>query len=87
MSESVLDDLPPDGLGELPPSCKMVYNALVLLDVADAQATQQSIAELCGYGEDKRTVRYALRRLDEADLVQSAPDVTDARQDVYERLD
>ncbi|PSP61303.1 ArsR family transcriptional regulator [Halobacteriales archaeon QH_8_67_36] len=64
-------------LRELPPSAKLV--AKVLED--DAPLSQGRLAETSLLPD--RTVRYALNRLEESDLVDSRYSFTDARRQVY----
>jgi len=64
-------------LRELPPSAKLV--AKVLED--DAPLSQGQLAETSLLPD--RTVRYALNRLEESDLVDSRYSFTDARKQVY----
>ena len=66
-----------DTLRELPPSAKLV--AQVLED--DAPLSQGELAENSLLPD--RTVRYALNRLEESDLVDSRYSFTDARKQVY----
>ncbi|AUG48093.1 MULTISPECIES: MarR family transcriptional regulator [Haloarcula] len=66
-----------DTLRELPPSAKLV--AKVLED--DAPLSQGDLAENSLLPD--RTVRYALNRLEESDLVDSRYSFTDARKQVY----
>jgi len=64
-------------LRELPPSAKLV--AKVLED--DAPLSQGQLAETSLLPD--RTVRYALNRLEESDLIDSRYSFTDARKQVY----
>ena len=64
-------------LRELPPSAKLV--AKVLED--DAPLSQGKLAETSLLPD--RTVRYALNRLEESELVDSRYSFTDARKQVY----
>jgi DNA-binding MarR family transcriptional regulator len=66
-----------DTLRELPPSAKLV--AKVLED--DAPLSQGDLAESSLLPD--RTVRYALNRLEESELVDSRYSFTDARKQVY----
>ncbi|AJF24979.1 MULTISPECIES: MarR family transcriptional regulator [Haloarcula] len=66
-----------DTLRELPPSAKLV--AKVLED--DAPLSQGELAENSLLPD--RTVRYALNRLEESELVDSRYSFTDARKQVY----
>ena len=80
-TEPIATDAPTDhdreALRELPPSAKLVAKALEYND----QLTQSQLAEetlLPG-----RTVRYALNRLEESDIVGSRYSFKDARKQVY----
>jgi DNA-binding MarR family transcriptional regulator len=64
-------------LRELPPSAKLV--AKVLED--EAPLSQGQLAETSLLPD--RTVRYALNRLEDSDLVDSRYSFTDARKQVY----
>jgi len=66
-----------DRLRELPPSAKLVYK---VLEYDDAQ-TQSQLAEETLL--PTRTVRYALTRLAEADLIEARFSFTDARKRIY----
>jgi DNA-binding MarR family transcriptional regulator len=64
-------------LRELPPSAKLVAKVLE----TEAPLSQGQLAEESLLPD--RTVRYALNRLDEADLVDSRYSFQDARKQVY----
>lgn len=64
-------------LRELPPSAKLVAKVLE----ADAPLSQGQLAEASLLPD--RTVRYALNRLEECDLVDSRYSFSDARKQVY----
>ena len=64
-------------LRELPPSAKLVAKVLEI----DAPLSQGQLAEESLLPD--RTVRYALNRLDDADLVSSRYSFQDARKQVY----
>ncbi len=64
-------------LRELPPSAKLVAKVLE----SDAPLSQGQLAEESLLPD--RTVRYALNRLDEVDLVGSRYSFRDARKQVY----
>lgn len=66
-----------DRLRELPPSAKLVAKVLE----TDAPLAQGELAEESLLPD--RTVRYALNRLQDADLVGSRYSFTDARKQVY----
>jgi DNA-binding MarR family transcriptional regulator len=66
-----------DRLRELPPSAKLV--AKVLED--EAPLSQGQLAETSLLPD--RTVRYALNRLEDSELVDSRYSFTDARKQVY----
>ncbi|WP_254768533.1 MarR family transcriptional regulator [Salinilacihabitans rarus] len=68
-------------VGDLPPSAKLVYKVLEY----EGAMTQEGIAEesrLC-----PRTVRYALGKLEDRELVSSRVSLEDARQSVYRLAD
>ena len=67
-----------DAVAEMPPSAKLVAKALEY----NGQLTQSAIAEETLL--PPRTVRYALNRLEEADVVESRFSFTDARKRIYE---
>jgi DNA-binding MarR family transcriptional regulator len=64
-------------LRELPPSAKLVAKVLE----TEAPLSQGQLAEESLLPD--RTVRYALNRLDEMELVESRYSVQDARKQVY----
>lgn len=64
-------------LRELPPSAKLVAKVLEI----EAPLSQGRLADESLLPD--RTVRYALNRLDEADLVDSRYSFQDARKQVY----
>ncbi len=66
-----------DRLRELPPSAKLVARVLE----AEGALPQGELAEESLLPE--RTVRYALNRLEERDLVEARYSLTDARKQVY----
>jgi len=66
-----------DRLRELPPSAKLVAKVLE----GDAPLSQGGLAEESLLPD--RTVRYALNRLEEEDLVDSRYSFEDARKQVY----
>lgn len=66
-----------DRLRELPPSAKLVAKVLE----TDAPLSQGQLADESLLPE--RTVRYALNRLEETDLVEARYSVRDARKQVY----
>lgn len=66
-----------DRLRELPPSAKLVARFLA----EEAGLTQGELAERSLL--PPRTVRYALGRLEDADLVTARPSLQDARHQVY----
>ncbi|MFW5937799.1 MAG: helix-turn-helix domain-containing protein [Halanaeroarchaeum sp.] len=64
-------------LRELPPSAKLVAKVLESEDpLSQGQLAEESLLP-------DRTVRYALNRLDDADLVDSRYSFRDARKQVY----
>lgn len=66
-----------DRLRELPPSAKLVAKILE----TDAPLSQGGLAEESLLPD--RTVRYALNRLEDEDLVESRYSIKDARKQVY----
>ena len=77
-SEAVLSDEEyRERLVELPPSAKLVAKVLE----TDAPLSQRQLAEESLLPD--RTVRYALNRLEEADIVTSRYSFRDARKQVY----
>jgi DNA-binding GntR family transcriptional regulator len=68
-----------DRLRELPPSAKLVSKVLE----TDAPLSQGQLAEESLLPD--RTVRYALNRLEDEDLVNSRYSFQDARKQVYYR--
>jgi len=66
-----------DRLRELPPSAKLVAKVLE----SDAPLSQGQLAEESLLPD--RTVRYALNRLEESELVDSRYSFKDARKQVY----
>lgn len=67
-----------DSIKELPPSAKLVFKVLEW----EGPLTQQQLAEESMLAE--RTVRYALDRLDEIDMIHEEIYFADARQQLYE---
>jgi DNA-binding MarR family transcriptional regulator len=67
-----------DAVAEMPPSAKLVAKALEY----NGRLTQSGIAEETLL--PPRTVRYALTRLEEAEVVESRFSFTDARKRIYE---
>jgi len=65
-------------LDDLPPSAKLVYKVLEY----DGPLTQKGIVEESMLSP--RTVRYALERLDEIDIISEDVYFADARQNLYE---
>ncbi|MGZ0747722.1 MULTISPECIES: helix-turn-helix domain-containing protein [unclassified Haloparvum] len=76
-NETLTDDEFRDRLRELPPSAKLVAKVLE----SDAPLSQGQLAEESLLPD--RTVRYALNRLEESDLVDSRYSFKDARKQVY----
>ncbi|WP_247728352.1 MarR family transcriptional regulator [Halovivax limisalsi] len=83
-SEAIQGDTDPGGswddVRDLPPSAKLVAKVLEYNDTL----SQQQLAEETLL--PARTVRYAISRLDDADVIESRFSFTDARKRVY-RLD
>lgn len=67
-----------DALVDLPPSAKLVYKVLEY----NGAMTQKGIVEESMLSA--RTVRYALERLEEIDVVDQDVYFADARQNLYE---
>ena len=67
----------PDGLQEMPPSSKLVYKVLE----HDGQLTQRQLADHSLL--PTRTVRYALDRLRDEDIVEERLYLQDARKRLY----
>ncbi|WP_276300371.1 MarR family transcriptional regulator [Halorussus lipolyticus] len=76
VAEQLSDDFR-DRLRELPPSAKLVAKVLE----TDAPLSQGQLAEESLLPD--RTVRYALNRLEDEDLVDSRYSFQDARKQVY----
>lgn len=76
VAEQAADDFR-ERLRELPPSAKLVAKVLE----TDAPLSQGRLAEESLLPD--RTVRYALNRLEESDLVESRYSFQDARKQVY----
>lgn len=72
---------PAETLADEPPSAKLVFKVLE----HDAPLTQQELADETML--PRRTVRFALSRLDEAGLVDDRVSFRDARQSVYSLTD
>jgi len=68
-------------IDELPPSAKLVFKVLEY----NRQMTQKEIAEETRLSV--RTVRYALNRLTEEELVEQVPCLSDGRQTLYDLND
>jgi DNA-binding MarR family transcriptional regulator len=66
-----------DGLGNLPPSAKLVFKVLEY----SGPLTQKGIVEESMLSA--RTVRYALERLEDIDIVNEDVYFADARQNLY----
>lgn len=67
-----------NALHECPPSAKLVAKTLEY----DGPLTQQQLAEETLL--PRRTVRYAISRLDEIGVIESRISLTDARKQVYQ---
>jgi DNA-binding MarR family transcriptional regulator len=78
-SEAVQEEAPEDqqSLRDLPPSAKLVAKVLEYND----SLTQSQLAEETLL--PPRTVRYALTRLEEAEIVESRFSFSDARKRIY----
>ena len=68
---------PLETLLDMPPSCKLVYKTLEY----EGAMTQETLLEASKLSA--RTVRYAIRALEEADIVATEVYLPDARQRVY----
>ncbi|MGQ3411016.1 MarR family transcriptional regulator [Natrinema sp. LN54] len=79
MSEQVVltSNTAPDAVDDVPPSAKLVLTVLA----HEGSLTQSRLAEETML--PSRTVRYALKQLEEHDLVTSQISFSDARQHVY----
>lgn len=71
-----------DRLKDLPPSAKLVYK---VLECDGSPSTQKDIVESSLL--PARTVRYAIRRLKEQELVDERAYLKDARQSRYELVE
>ena len=67
-----------EGIGDLPPSAKLVFKVLQY----DGPLTQKQIVQESMLSA--RTVRYALERLEDIDIVTEDVYFADARQNLYE---
>jgi DNA-binding MarR family transcriptional regulator len=65
-------------INDLPPSCKLVYFVLK----QEGPMTQRTLADESMLSP--RTVRYAIRRLEELDIITNQIHIKDARQNVYD---
>lgn len=72
---------PYEALRDLPPSCKLVYKTLEY----EGPMTQEALLEASKLSA--RTVRYAIRSLEESDLVATEVYLPDARQRIYRLRD
>ncbi|CAI48428.1 NP_1176A family transcription regulator [Natronomonas pharaonis DSM 2160] len=70
-----------EALADLPPSAKLVYKVLEY----NGAMTQKDIVEESMLSA--RTVRYALERLEDIDIVSEDVYFADARQNLYELTD
>lgn len=73
-----MDDATEEELTDLPPSAKLVFKVLEY----NGPMTQKGIVEESMLSA--RTVRYALERLEEIDVVEEDVYFADARQNLYE---
>jgi predicted transcriptional regulator len=67
-----------EGLGDLPPSAKLVFK---VLEYNGGQTQKEIVQESM---LSARTVRYALERLEEIDAITEDIYFADARQSIYE---
>ncbi|MFC7058310.1 winged helix-turn-helix domain-containing protein [Halovenus salina] len=70
-----------EGIADLPPSAKLVYKVLEY----NGPLTQKGIVQESMLSA--RTVRYALERLEEIDVIEEDVYFADARQNLYEITD
>lgn len=75
-NETFADPAFREQLRDLPPSAKLVAKVLEESSLSKDEIAEESLLP-------DRTVRYALDRLDDAGLVGSRPNFTDARKRVY----
>jgi DNA-binding MarR family transcriptional regulator len=73
-----MSDSDGETIGDLPPSAKLVYKVLEY----KGPMTQKGIVEESMLSA--RTVRYALERLEDIDIVEEDVYFADARQNLYE---
>lgn len=67
----------PDAIEDLPPSAKLVW------EILDEEG-ELTISELTHHARlSDPTVRYALNRLEDADLIDEETSMTDRRKNVY----
>ncbi|PSQ01432.1 ArsR family transcriptional regulator [Halobacteriales archaeon QS_5_70_17] len=76
-----MSDSTAEGIADLPPSAKLVYKVLEY----NGPLTQKGIVKESMLSA--RTVRYALERLEEIDVVDEDVYFADARQNLYEITD
>jgi len=76
-----MTDSDAEEIADLPPSAKLVYKVLEY----DGPLTQKGIVEESMLSP--RTVRYALERLDEIDIISEDVYFADARQNLYELIE
>ncbi|MFC7176253.1 ArsR family transcriptional regulator [Halosegnis marinus] len=76
-----MSDSDGETIGDLPPSAKLVYKVLEY----QGSMTQKGIVEESMLSA--RTVRYALERLEDIDIVEEDVYFADARQNLYEIVD
>jgi DNA-binding MarR family transcriptional regulator len=77
MTTISLRDAPETVCEDLPPTCKLTY----LILQTNGRLTQQELIEDTAL--PSRTVRYAVARLEDADMIASEWSVADARQREY----
>lgn len=66
-----------EAMADVPPSAKLVFKSLQY----EGDLTQQQLAEETLLAP--RTIRYAIQRLEERDLINSEVNFADARQQIY----
>ena len=81
MYRGTMSDSDGETIGDLPPSAKLVYKVLEY----QGSMTQKGIVEESMLSA--RTVRYALERLEDIDIVEEDVYFADARQNLYEIVD
>jgi DNA-binding MarR family transcriptional regulator len=73
-----MPDANEETIGDLPPSCKLIYFVLR----QEGPMTQRTLTDESML--PPRTVRYAIRRLEELSIITKRIHIKDARQNVYD---